>query len=138
MRDRKNYIITLGECIDEISTRRNVDGVQWYEVMDIKIAGLREAFARASENAEDEETFRIALDQCLEIEAEFIRAHEHDLYLVQKPDGYGETRYIKQGASAVHYLDQPVTRDEVDIDEGIDAEADRCSSHIDCSEGGAA
>jgi len=41
MRDRKNYIITLGECIDEISTRRDVDGVQWYEVMDIKIAGLR-------------------------------------------------------------------------------------------------
>jgi len=24
------------------------------------------------------------------------------------------------------------------IDEGIDAEADRCSSHVDCSEGGAA
>jgi len=127
MRDRKNYIITLGECIDEIAT---ITTQEWYEVMGIHIPGFREAFYRAYEIEDWTEP--------MEIEAQFIRAHEHDLYLVQKPDGYGETRYIKQGASAVHYLDQPVTREEVDIDEGIDAEADRCSSHIDCSEGGAA
>ena len=31
----------------------------------------------------------------------------------------------------------PILSDE-SVDEGIDAEAERCSSHIDCSEGGAA
>jgi len=31
---------------------------------------------------------------------------------------------------------EAMTEDQ--IDEGIDAEADRCSSHVDCSEGGAA
>jgi hypothetical protein len=98
MRDCKSYIITLGECINQIPNHQ-----QWYEVMNIKIDGLREAFARAEANAITDETEDFA--EPMQIEAQYIKAHENDLYLVKKPDGYGPTHYIKQGPNAVHCLD---------------------------------
>ena len=101
MRDTKSYIITLGECINHIARSRNTG--EWYEVMDIRIDGLREALARAEANAITDENEDFA--EPMSIEACYIRAHQHDLYLVQKPDGYGPTRYIKQGPDAVHCLD---------------------------------
>ena len=100
MRDTNAYIITLGECINVI-TSHNTE--EWYEVMDIKIDGLREAFARAEANAITDENEDFA--EPMSIEACYIRAHQHDLYLVKKPDGYGPTQYIKQGPDAVHCLD---------------------------------
>lgn len=104
MRNSKGYIITLGECINEIASHNTEE---WYEVMDIQIDGLREAFARAEANAitDENEDFW----EPIQIEAQYIRAHQHDLYLVQKPDGYGPTQYIKQGANAVHCLVRTVS-----------------------------
>jgi len=43
---------------------------------------------------------------------------------------------LQQIVSSIRWGEYRLTEDQ--IADGIDAEADRCSSHIDCSEGGAA
>jgi len=91
---------TIQEKIEMAKQRLQIARVRLEEAEQLLNIACGEGTRKQIDAAD--EAFRIALDQCIEIEDKI----------------------------------EAMTEDQ--IDEGIDAEADRCSSHIDCSEGGAA